>query len=74
MAERRAPGKLALTVAAIASTVAGWLAMTVDEAPAESASTSSMTSLPPLPTAVAARPLPRAARRPAPVAITRSSR
>jgi hypothetical protein len=79
MAEKRSPAsstRSIVSVAALAATLGGWLAMTVHDAPQAGSSELDAPALPPLPTleprASEVAPLP--ARRPVPVATTRSSR
>lgn len=68
--------KLVLSVAALAATLGGWLAMTVHDAPDTGPSGLDAPSLAPLPTLEprATDVAPAPARRPVPVATTRSSR
>ncbi|HEX7603123.1 MAG TPA: hypothetical protein VF316_16010 [Polyangiaceae bacterium] len=79
MAEKQGPAgssKLVVSIAAIAATLGGWLAMAVHDAPVASSSGLDAPSLAPLPTLEprASEVAPVPARRPVPMATTRSSR
>lgn len=65
--------RLVVSLAAVATTLAAWLAMVADEAPSPSATALDVPSLEPLPTLEPVREVPRG-QRPVPLATTRSSR
>ena len=76
MAEPHGAGRLVLSIAAVAATLGGWFAIAVREAPVAAAPEPGATAfLAPIPTLEPARETPPSpARRPVPVATTRSSR
>ena len=76
MAEPRGAGRTLLSVAAIAATLGGWFAIALRDAPTAAApELTAPTLLSPIPTLEPAREAPfTPARRPVPVATTRSSR